>query len=399
MAKRIYFSVAERECPEDLEQFYHDLATPVLSPLDTALAVNAVQWDNLWQFAQSKAASFSGLHVSEVGSTWLGSLASTGGLKPFSSAFLADVMPQTAFQSEIQKMNEQVSSGQNLFLPWLLDVRVIYYHREHLHAAHIDEGTAFSTIENMNETMEKLKSVGHSGWGATTFSNINTLYNLASWVWATGDDFLTDDRLATSFCDDIVLDAMKAYFDLGRFMPGPFESQDTLAGAFNRKEISAFMSGPWTWSSLCRDDTVDAKSIGISRPPGPSFWGGSNLVMWQHAFEDVAHETDVLLQFLMSPEAQTALHRLKGLLPVHRSVIGAPPFTSDPNYIALLTALGAGRHLPVSPLWAHLEDSLVRVFGLVWQSLKHNDFTFKQDMLKRHLEPLAKRFDRMLTMF
>ena len=398
--KKLRFSVAEHAGFDDIKAFYERLLEPIERERYINIDIETISWEQLWQYVQQKSQALPDLDLSEVGSTWLGSLADTNAIQVLpaevSSRLGTSTIPETAWMSI-----RRISKTSVLFVPWLLDIRVIYYWKDHLRAAGVDEDRAFKSIDTMGETMEKLAAIGQAGWGAPTFSCINTVYNLSSWIWSLGQDYLSPDGKSTALCDPTVLEAMTAYFALGRYMPGPFDSYEAVSRAFKKKQITAFMCGPWSWRyfSENRDEILDLNNIGVALPMGCPFIGGSSLVVWKQADKAAIDHAVALIQYLMGDYAQRELHRIKGLLPVNRNVLRMAPFSTDPNYKTMINGLPKGRFLSNSPLWSHIESSLVRVFGLVWGMLRQNDFRMKTDLLERHLAPLSARFDRMLDMF
>jgi ABC-type glycerol-3-phosphate transport system substrate-binding protein len=144
---------------------------------------------------------------------------------------------------------------------------------------------------------------------------------------------------------------------------------------------------------------IDIANVGVSLPPGPPFVGGSNLIVWKHIAPENLEAALHLIAQLTSLKAQSDLCKETGLLPVREALFERPPYTTDKNYTVFKRALAEGRHLPRIMLWGPLEISLVQTFGLIWESIKNRGFTGIEATIRRHLEPLAKRFDRTLEVF
>ena len=399
--KTINISVARHLNYENIPRIYHELAKDTFKSLDTTFVIDEIPWDELWHFAHTKAITKTGFDVSEVGNTWLGSLADADSLRVIPETFIRETdAPQMISEVAWKGIGPRKENGV-VSWPFMVDIRMIYYWRDHLSRAGIDETDAFSSPERIHETLAKLRAVGLPGWGAPTFHNNNTLYNISSWVWSTGKDYLAQDGKRTQFCDDSVLESMAAYFRLARYMNGPFNTEVDLIRAFSEKRISVMMSGPWLWNELFHErlPAVDLSNVAVAMPPGPPFLGGSTLVIWNHANPDIVDEALAFFTLLTSFKPQATLFEIKGLLPVNQGVLKRPPFTSDANFKRMTELVEKGRYLSPSPIWGHLESSLIRVFGLVWAALKENGYNMSLDLLRRHLEPLAKRFDRMADMF
>ena len=399
--KTIRFSIARHDSDSGMSDIYRRLTRGLLTPRNVSLHIEEVTWNNLWAYVQEKSMGASSVDVSEVGTTWLKSLADANALMSISDEFIEKSGAKTQLSDTAWKSINYISPTAVLFWPFMLDVRMIYYWRDNLEAAGIKESNAFSSIKSIRETIEKLRASRLPGWGATSFHGINTLYEISSWVWATGKDYMSPDGKHTAICDSDVQEAISAYFELAQFMEHPYDSYVDLSRAFKQKQVSVMMDGPWLWSDMIHHPSlaVDLDNIGVSKPPGPSFLGGSTLVIWRSAREQIVETAYELLALLTSPDPQRILFERKGLLPVNREVLNRAPFTSDANLRAMAESMSHGRYLPTWPIWGPLESSLVRVFGLIWESLKCNDMKMKPDLLKRHCDPLATRFDKMIAMF
>lgn len=396
--KTLHFSVAQPEDGEELEAFYQALISPAMSRIQTRVSIEPVPWEELWCYVKNKTLSRIGLDVSEVGTTWLPSLADANALRPISDAFIASIGGRSPFVPISWKSTSIGSDPRPLSVPWLLDVRVIYYWRDFLEIAGVNETTAFSTVESTCQTMERLRAAGQPGWGAATFPSVNTVYNMAPWIWAKTGDYVSEDGRRTAFFNAEALEGIRAYFQLYEYIPRRFTSFTDIQDAFRNRQIAAMIDGPWVWADLTVEPAqmIDKANIGISLTPGPPFIGGSNLIVWNHIDEDRVPAALALIHTLVSPEVQERLHQVRRMLPVREDAYRNAPYADDYNFVILGRALRKGRHTPLIPLWGHLEESLVRVFGLVCEALQHNDLKLKDGMLERHLAPLARRFDRIL---
>ena len=399
--KTLHLSVAQHDGYDDLAGLYRQLVGPTFAQQNAELYIDVISWDELWRFVHSRVMAQTGIDVSEVGSTWLGSLADTDALTPLPRQYLLEMGGHELFTDAAWNSIELISGNRVLFLPFTLDVRLIYYWRDALAAAGIDEKTAFSSAAATHDTLAKLTRAGEPSWGVPTCYGINTLYHISSWIWGGGKDYLSDDGTRTAFCEPEVLNAIMAFYRLSEFMSRPYENHADVRRAFLDRQICVTMSGPWFWNEIYQNHLrdMDSSRIGVALPPGPPFLGGSMLVLWRHADGTLTETALSLLQLLVSKKIQRKLTEVRGLLPVHRGLLGGAPYSTDTNFRTMVHALSAGRYLPTTPIWAHLESSLVRAFGLIWSSLKTNGFKLDRTLLERHLEPLAKRFDRMLEIF
>ena len=113
---------------------------------------------NAWQELLQVALYFKGPDVSEIGTTWLGSLMGMEALRPFSPLEVKSLGGAAAFSSASWDSCHEPGETQILAIPWYLDLRLIYYRRDILQKAGVDESTAFLTSENLLDTMQKVES-------------------------------------------------------------------------------------------------------------------------------------------------------------------------------------------------------------------------------------------------
>ncbi len=397
--KTLHVAVAEIVSrPGEIVAFISKLGKTALLPIDAEASVEGVVWSKLWDFIHSKSISQTGLDVSEVGSTWVAGLANAEAIRPFSDDEAMQINQSGTLFAALEK--QSVLNGRTWSIPWMADTRVIYYRRSLLEAAGVKEEDAFATIENMAETMERLSAIEKPGWGSLTTADNNCIHLLAPWVWAKGGGFISKDEKHTAFCEKQSIEGLLRYFNLAQYGAREFHSFDDVITAFKFKQVATMIDGPWVWIDFRkeRDAAVDLNDIGLALPPGPAFVGGSNLVIWRQTGDNLAAAV-ALVKLLSAGESQYQACTIKRLLPVRQESFQGPPYSLDPAYRVFANALKTGCNLPSLPIWAPLESSLLKAFGLIWETAKHNAFEVKEAHLLRHLEPLARRFDKMMEMF
>jgi ABC-type glycerol-3-phosphate transport system substrate-binding protein len=278
---------------------------------------------------------------------------------------------------------------------------VVYYWRSHLKKAGIDEQGAFSSPNRMADTLDRLACSGRPPWGAPTFPVTNTLHQVASWIWSRGGDFVSEDGKRTLFCEPEALEGICEYLKLSRYMPHRFQSLDHILDTFEDRSISAIIDGPWFLMRMMLGgaSTEILDDLGAAMPPGPPFVGGSDLVVWRHVPDDKAAAGLALVKHLTSPKIQREICETTGLLPVRTALFEEAPYASNPHFRVFGEALRFGRSLPMIAFWGPLEDRLVQAFGAIWKDVAgHRGCTSDQSIILEHLEPVAKRFDRLLRL-
>jgi multiple sugar transport system substrate-binding protein len=98
-------------------------------------------------------------------------------------------------------------------MPWLIDIRALFYRTDVLAAAGVDPATAFSTWESLEATLEKIQDSG-STVAPLAIGNENTfgiIHNVAPFVWSAGGDLLNADGTTSRLAEPAAVDAVQFY--------------------------------------------------------------------------------------------------------------------------------------------------------------------------------------------
>ena len=141
-----------------------------------------------------------GPDISEVGSTWLSNLASMAAIRPFSQSDISKVGGQNAFVKGNWKTG--ICSNRVCGIPWRGDVRVINYRRDLLAKAGVDEKTAFSSFENLRDTVRKLQKLEDVvPWAMNTANDSMLIHVVTPWIWNAGGHLISRDGHRTMFSE------------------------------------------------------------------------------------------------------------------------------------------------------------------------------------------------------
>lgn len=373
---------------------------------DTGQAVNLVRfgWENIWRELVNVGIYRRGPDIAEIGSTWLESLVAMQSLNPFSARDIQQIGGKEIF-FPVAWQNVVLPKQKDVWgIPFRAEARVVFYWKDIFENAGVDTSETFLTPENMTASFTKLQEKGIAAWIAPTNHTHNTVYNIASWIWGAGGDFLSSDGKRTDLGSPAARRGVQAYFDLLRFVPyqtSPFTDNDTLHLFFARK-AAAMVAGPWLINSLRLQKDMEKwmPHLGIALLPGPSFVGGTTLVIWKHSnYPSVAVE---LIKCLTGPEFQSEYCRISGLLPV-RQDLWTDEFIGSHEYLRVFNnAIRTGRALPPTSLWGIIEERLSKTMGAIWQELYSLNMPGKQineldSIITRHLDALAVRLDMTLS--
>jgi multiple sugar transport system substrate-binding protein len=147
----------------------------------------------------------------------------------------------------------------------------------------------------------------------------------------------------------------------------------------------------WYWQIRDQNDRTDTlDQLGVALPPGPAYVGGSNLVIWQHAYQEVNDALE-MVQFLTDQQTQVDYCQRIGHLPVRLDALTQPPYSTEPYYQVMVEALQSGRSYPVFPKWETVEEKLNDAFMWFWDSLAADPDQDLDNLTQSYLGSLAGR--------
>jgi multiple sugar transport system substrate-binding protein len=364
--------------------------------------VTELPWTTAWSDLVRVALYKDGAEISEVGSTWVGSFVGMDALRPYALPEISKMGGAVAFLPSAWQNGSLIGDETLWAAPWLSDTRVIFYWRDMLEHAGIDEAGAFQSFESMDGTLARLQSHGiNTPWAVTTRNTANTLYNISSWVWAAGGDFMSADGMHMLIAEPEARAGIAQYYSLYRYMPQSSEPMDGLAtfDLFLKQNVAAIVSGPWflKWLRQRGVPPYALSRLGVSLLPGPSFVGGTNLVIWKHVVYDHTQLVAELARYLVTSPALLDFYHHAGLLPARRDLLAQPPFSTEPHYQKIIEALESGRTHARIAMWGLVEHRLVTTLASLWNEVRADPAQDIAALVERRLTPLAQRLDATLA--
>ncbi|MGB8644227.1 MAG: extracellular solute-binding protein [Anaerolineae bacterium] len=354
-----------------------------------------LDWDSAWSDLMKAALYSDGPDISEIGTTWLGDLSAMNALYALGEKELAALGRGANFLPSAWQSTHLVYRTESWAVPWVTGARLIFYRRNLLEKAGVNERLAFQSAAMVNETLKTLQEKGiRVPWTVPTGTTHTTLHDIASWVWGQRGDFVTADGKRTLFSKPEARNGMRAYFSLRRYLAPGVERLNGLepdAEFINDPEAAVTITGTWLFNQAA---PKLGKDLGVALPPGPSFVGGSHLIIWKHSTKH--QEAFKLIQFLTQPQAQVQHSQSIGLMPARLDTLISPPFSTQPLWQLAATALRSGRSFPVARSWGLMEDRLTSVFASLWNDILENPDLDLDVALVKRLEPLAQRLDLVL---
>ena len=353
-------------------------------------------WGSAWNELLQIALYNQGPEISEIGSTWIGSLLEMNALAPVSARVMTLPDMEKNFYPGaclgVLRGEEKKVWG----IPWLADTRVIYYRKSWLKKAGVNEKTAFKDTKALMTTLKKLQNEGCQTPLTLPTTDLNVIYNAAPWLWEAGGSFRTSDGHALVLTSPKSQAGLHAYFSLHHFLSSRasglrIETADVL---FREGEAAVAISGPWLFK-LVEQDGKYFSDLGVAKVPGVPFVGGTHLVIWAHSLlvDSVVFK---FVKYLTSREVQTRFVEKTMLLPARADVLASEPFASNPFYQTFAESLRTGRVIKISYRWAAVERHLHGLFASIWADLAKNpDLDLKQELYKR-TETIVSRLNKTI---
>jgi multiple sugar transport system substrate-binding protein len=361
---------------------------------------NVFEWEAAWPELVKASLYGHGPDVSEIGSTWIGSLVGMNVLLPFSARELSTYGGASAFLPSVWHPVLEAGQGRIWALPWLAYTRLIYYRRDLLDKAGIDERSAFESPEQLAQTLGRLSENNVTiPWCVPTQHSRDTLHNIASWIWNAGGEFVSADGKHLLFNAPEARAGMRAYFDLHHHLATAARHRDESDSLFKQGQAAVVMSGPWLWPlDSHRPDVVPgvAENVGVAVPLKTAFIGFSYLVEWKHTRrEELAMK---LIRVLAKPNILAEFSsRTGGPLSVRLDALDSSPLAGETNYQTMVRALKTGRTFPQISLWGLIEEKLAFALDKIWEEVLAESQPDIDAIMSKHLNPLAQRLQLTLS--
>lgn len=359
----------------------------------TRIRHHQIPWTSAWSSLLDIAVHMKGPDVSEIGSTWLGSLAGMNALRPFQPAELDSLAPTRTFAPSLWTGCQVDRQPNVLAVPFTADTRLIHYRRDLLQKAGVDEVTAFQTPEHMAETLERLRRSGVET-PLTMPTTMTVFQNLASWVWGAGGHFRSEDGHRLSLDTPQALNGSLQFFGLHRWMSPAAQGLEVGASdaLFRQGQAAVALSGQWLYFQIVhgRQGAPEvAENLGLAQVPGVPFVGGTCLVVWKYALRD--REAVSLVNHLTRYETQRRLFQQNWAIPVRADLLESAEFKADPHLAQIAGSIRSGRCLHISYRWAAVETRLSAVLNGLWADLFANPaLDLPGEIARRYLDLKSK---------
>jgi len=358
-------------------------------------------WGDTLQKLNAIASQQQGPVVSQIGTTWGGSLASQMALRPFSPGEIAAFGGSGAFLPASWRTTHADEDMLTLSIPWLADTYVLYYRRDALQKAGIDEATAFSSLENFSKTLFTLRESGHPmPWASHNgVKTLSMVHNIANWIWGTGSGFLAPDGNIVEFNSHEARRGIRMYFELQKLIPEDARgiNDQQASDLYFSGRAAVILSSPNYIHSLNHGAFPPelTNNTGVAVPPGVPFVGGSNWVIWHHIKSTEERLALRFIELMTSKDVLVYLHEKTGILPARIDALSAT--ADDPHYTAAMKTLQTGRSFPLKRLCGLLETRLTEALFHISCELNANPSAELDGLMDRFLSPLERQLNLALS--
>jgi len=343
-----------------------------------------------------------GADISELGTTWCSSFIAMEALRPFTMTELISLGSSSTFFPSSWQSGQLYGEHRQWAIPWLASIRVLYYRRDLLEKAGVDEKTAFTSYSHLLETLNCLQISGISTPLALTTKNIPPpiLHSLASWIWGYGGDFVSQDGTHMLFNQMETRAGIHAFFKLSQFLSPQARGLDPAQAEALFWQGEAAVSLSWQPPILAAIKKFACprvlENLGVTTTPGVTFIGGSNLIIWGHVAPALENLAVDLVRFLTNQQVQSTFNTKIGFFPTRPDVIQKPPFSNDALHPVLMRGLNSGRSFPAITRWAIVEDRMLHMLGQLWEEALSHPYQEMDAIIDEKLEQLSSRLDNLL---
>jgi multiple sugar transport system substrate-binding protein len=340
-----------------------------------------VGWGDAFSAIQTAVQGGEGPCATQLGTTWVPTFGTMGGLHTFTAAEIEELGGVDAFIPaawETAKIYDNVVS-----LPWFSDVRCMLYRTDVFDEIGIDPDEAFATLDSFVAAMEQIRdsSVDIAPFVHPGRNDWNVWQNAVQWGWAYGGSILTEDGTQAAFNSPEFVAGVTAFdqmYGKGLTPENTLELNSAQCDAeFGEGRAAVMISGPWMISNL-RDlegsgyiEEVANNYAVAQFPSGPggqyTFFGGSNVSILTSCADYEA--TFAFVKYLMSKESQIRYGNAIGMLPATVEAQSDSSFVDDPEFSVFIEAAPSGRTSPNIPRWGAVENTLNSALQALWEEV------------------------------
>jgi len=346
-----------------------------------------VGWGDAYGRIQTALQSGEGPCITQLGTTWVPTFGTMGGMHVFTEEEIAALGGEENFVPA--SWSTASIEGSTVAVPWFADVRAIAYRADLFEDLGIDPEVAFADLDSFIEALETIKEAAPTNADGTAIAPFlhpgrndwNVWQNASGWIWAYGGELLNEDGTEATFNSPEAVAGITRFnglYALGLTPEDTLELNSSQADArFGEGTVATYMTGPWIISNARNVETsgwVPEAAEGLAFaafPAGPggqyTFIGGSNLGVMDSC-ENPA-EAFEFVKYLLGKESQIRYANAVGMLPSTMDGQSDPIFTEDPLFSVFIDAAVNGKTSNNIAAWGQVENNLQTALQALWEDV------------------------------
>ncbi|QTL97934.1 extracellular solute-binding protein [Iocasia frigidifontis] len=320
-----------------------------------------IGWDSLNRLTNTVITG-EGAQVFQIGNTWQGLFAATGGVLEFDLDDFDEFMGAP--------LASATYDGKVYGIPWFAETRCLFYNTEMFKKAGITTppGTWNEVMDAGQKIIDKYGE--GSAFAIAGTSAWDLIHNYAMLLWSFGGEMLVDGKAVfNSQAGYDAIDYWVGLLDSGLADPACAEyNQPQANAAFNNGDVAMTITEP-SQIPVIADENSDLPYDIVQPPAGPAgrgaFAGGSNIVIRKNAPAEEIEAAKAWVQFLMRKENLVSYCKDQcNFLPTTKEAFNDPYFASG-KLVVFKKTLSYAKAYPTLAEWGEIETSIQGNFSNV----------------------------------
>jgi len=295
-------------------------------------------------------------------------------------------------------------NGEYYAVPWILDIRVLYYWKDILNKAGVKEED-LRNWESYEKASNKIRNKGYNALaipgGKEGEKEWVLVQNLVPWVYGNGGKIINLEarKLEIAHPEDDAYKGLWFYINLAEYTNSSLDSNlsfQEIQNKFLNKEYAMLYSGPWLVNIALEaeeEGKINLTDIGATFPPAGNvgvftFVGGSNLAIWDHGGPWEGRDSALdLIKFLSSNKA-AQLRYAEATYSIPALVSALDDYTQSLEILKVFQKVmlaGIGISFHGIPEWAEYENILVDHLNSIWKYVGDKKLSVETHLQKRFI--------------
>lgn len=391
------------DLPEDLQPLRGLLAV-FERDQQIQISYRRVGWERAWQALLMEAIEGKGPHVSQIGSTWVATMAMLDALRVFKPEDVSAIGGVHRFLPAAWETVRFINRPEIWAIPWSIYTFVLYYRNDILEKVGIDPSIAFVTPSAMRETFVALNKNSIAPWAFPSLHPYADLAHIASsWARAQGGDFMSDNGREPSFAKPEASAGLLDFFELFPFIPLSLRGLNVEActNAFARGDVAVMIGGIEIGNALLESPYASQETrenTAVTTLPGTPWIGGDHLVIWKNVRAEAQYEKSALelVKYLSKRETQVQLFNVGSILPARTDAYDNLTFPLKTTLPTLREILKTGRPHPTLQLWRRIEAFLDEMLLDIGSAVLRQPTVAPSDVAMQMLNDYDKKLTAVL---